>query len=363
VISSRREAPEEAEPGLLHRVLRGMSIVLAAGYLLGLIAVTLAFPLVGERWWITTALLYLPRFGFALPLPFVILALALFGPRRLLLLLPLPILLLVFPIMGCKLNLTADSAGPATAAERGTLRVLSYNVGSTDDPAEVMKVIGSVRPDIVLIQEHTDSLEEALAASLGDFKRHSAGQFAIASRYPIADVYLPPKIPMEGSEPRSPRFVRYRLETPLGPLHVLNVHPVSPRNGLEEARGDGLLQGLRQGRFGTDEGIAVMQGNSNLRRRQIELIAAEAARSPYPTLIAGDTNLPEGSWIYRRSLSQFTDGFAEVGRGFGYTYPAGRAWMRIDRILVDQRLLVRTFAVLPDRASDHLAVMADIRLR
>ena len=96
--------------------------------------------------------------------------------------------------------------------------------------------------------------------------------------------------------------MRYRLKTPLGPLHVLNVHPVSPRNGLEEARGDGLLQGLRQGRFGSAEGIAVMQGNSYLRQRQIEEIATEAARSPHPTVIAGDTNLPEGSWIYRRSL-------------------------------------------------------------
>ena len=82
--------------------------MLAAGYLLGLVAVALALPLVGERWWITTALLYLPRFGFALPLPFVMLALVLFGPRRLLLLLPLPLLVLLFPIMGYKLNLTAD---------------------------------------------------------------------------------------------------------------------------------------------------------------------------------------------------------------------------------------------------------------
>jgi vancomycin resistance protein VanJ len=353
----------EPPRGLAQRVLRGGSTVLAAGYLLGLVAVALALPLVGERWWITTALLYLPRFGFALPLPFVVLALVLFGPRKLLLLLPLPLLVLLFPLMGCRLNLTADSGSPDAAAERGTLRVLSYNVGSTDEPEQVLAAIRSVRPDIVLIQEHTDSLEETLAAGMPDFARHSSGQFAIASRFPIEDVYLPPKIPVEGSEPRSARFVGYRLKTPLGLLSVFNVHPVSPRNGLEEARGDGLLQGLRQGRFGSAEGVAVMQANSNLRAKQIEAIVAQAGRSPHPTVIAGDTNLPDGSWILRRWLSGFTDGFAQVGRGFGYTYPAGRAWMRIDRILVDQRLTVRTFAVLPDRASDHLAVMADIRLR
>ncbi len=344
--------------GLAQRLMRWMAALLAGGYLLGLLAVALAFPLVGERWWITTVLLYLPRWGFALPLPFVLLALVLFGPRRLLLLLPVYLAVLLFPLMGARVNLFADSS-----TERGTLRVLSYNVASTDDPTEVLNTIRTARPDIVLIQEHTESLQAALEKELADFARHNAGQFAIASRFPIEDVYLPPQIAIPNSAPRSSRFVRYRLKTPLGPLHVINVHPVSPRNGLEEARGDGLLQGLRQGRFASSEGISVMQANSFLRQRQIEEIVIEADRSPHPTVIAGDTNLPEGSWILRRSLGRFSDGFAEVGRGFGYTYPANRPWMRIDRILVDHRLTVRRFEVLPDRSSDHLAVLADIRLR
>jgi vancomycin resistance protein VanJ len=355
----------EKQPlGLAQKVMRGASIVLFAGYLVGLVAVALALPLIGERWWITTVLLYLPRFGFGLPLPLVVLALVLFGPRRLLLLLPVPLALLLFPIMGLTVNLTADSGAPQEApAERGTLRILSYNVAATDDPEPVLQVIRAVKPDIVLIQEHTRSLEAALPAALGDFVQHRAGQFAIASRFPIEDVYLPPQIALPTSAPRSARFVRYRLKTPLGPLHVINVHPVSPRNGLEEARGDGLLQGLRQGRIATSEGISVMQANSYLRQRQVEEIVAEAARSPHPTVIAGDTNLPEGSWILRRCLSGFSDGFKEAGRGFGYTYPANRPWMRIDRILVDRQLTVRRFNVLSERASDHLAVLADIRLR
>jgi vancomycin resistance protein VanJ len=340
-----------------------MSMVLAAGYLLSLVAVALSLPLVGERWWITTALLYLPRFGFALPLPVVVLALALFGPRKLLFLLPLPLALLLFPIMGLKLNLTADRSGPDSGAERGTVRVLSYNVAATDDPDEVLAVIRGADPDILVIQEHTDDLEEALDKAMAGRTRHRDGQFGLVSRYPIEDVYLPSKIAIPGSAPRSARYVRYRLKSPLGSLQVFNIHPVSPRNGLEEARGDGLLQGLRQGRLGGKEGVAVMQANSFLRRRQIEEITAEAARSPLPTIIAGDSNLPDGSWIYRRWLAHFTDGFSAVGLGFGYTYPAGRPWMRIDRILADEQLSFRRFWVLPQVASDHLAVLAELRLR
>jgi endonuclease/exonuclease/phosphatase (EEP) superfamily protein YafD len=345
------------------RLLRLASTVLAAGYLLGLVVVALAMPLVGERWWITTALLYLPRFGFALPLPVVVLALGLFGPRKLLLLLPLPLGVLLFPIMGLKLNLTADNSGPGGGAERGTLRVLSYNVAATDDADQVLAIIRGAAPDILLIQEHTDDFQEALDKAMPGLTRHREGQFGLVTRFPLEDVYLPSKIAIPGSPPRSARFVRYRLKTPLGSLQVFNVHPVSPRNGLEEARGDGLLQGLRQGRLGGKEGVAVMQANSFLRQRQVEEIVAEAGRSPQPTIIAGDTNLPDGSWIYRRALARYTDGFSAVGRGFGYTYPASRPWMRIDRILADHQLSFRRFSVLPQIASDHLAVLAELRLR
>jgi endonuclease/exonuclease/phosphatase family metal-dependent hydrolase len=143
----------------------------------------------------------------------------------------------------------------------------------------------------------------------------------------------------------------------------LNVHPVSPRNGFEEARGNGLFYELRQGRLGNSEGVKVMKLNSALRRLQAEAIAAEAARSPHPVIIAGDTNMPALSNILGSTLGRFTDGFAAMGRGFGYTYPADRPWMRIDRILVDDRLRFRRFDTVGGDASDHWAVYAVISAR
>jgi Endonuclease/Exonuclease/phosphatase family len=176
-------------------------------------------------------------------------------------------------------------------------------------------------------------------------------------------VYLPPKLDIPGSQPRSARFVRYRVDTPAGPLQVINVHPVSPRNGLEEARGDGFLHGLLRGRIGSDEGIATLRTNSLLRLHQARAIAAEAQRSAHPVLIAGDTNMPGLSWILASTLGEYRDAFAVAGRGFGYTYPATRPWMRIDRMLGDRRLVFHRCQVLPDIASDHLAVLADVTLQ
>ena len=334
--------------------------MLALGYLLGLVAAVLVMRYIGERWWVTTALLYLPRYGFALPLPVVVLALLAFGPRRWLLGLPVALWLLLFPLMGLETGLGRGSAG---AGEGPRFTLLSYNVETAQRPEEVAAVIKEAAADVVLIQEYNPDIEELLANTFRGFHRHTAGQFSIASRFPIGDVYLPPKLPVEGSEPRSARFVRYRVDTPLGPVHLINVHPVSPRNGFEEARGNGLLYELLRGRIGSSEGVAVVKANSHLRRLQAEAFAAEAARSPHPVIIAGDTNMPGLSYILATTLGRFQDGFEAAGRGLGYTYPADRPWMRIDRILVDERLRFRRFETLGGAASDHWAVYAVIGLR
>src|SRR5687768_11658760 len=126
--------------------------------------------LIGERWWLTTSLLYLPRFGFGLPLPVVTLALLLFGPRRLLWGLPLAIGLLLFPLMGLEL---AGGSGAASASpdgkQRPVLRLLSYNIANSRAPEELAAIIRAGRPDILLMQEYQDPVEQSLSPHLPGF--------------------------------------------------------------------------------------------------------------------------------------------------------------------------------------------------
>jgi vancomycin resistance protein VanJ len=325
------------------RWLRTASLTLTAMYLAGLLLAIAGMRLWGEQHWLTTALLYAPRMAFLLPLPLAVLGLALFGPRRLLWAMPLALWLALFPLMGLELGLGRSLGGGARAGhpDEPSLRILSYNVAGGQAAAQIAAVVREARPDVLLIQEWKDQLEPALRPVVEGFHRHQLGQFWVASRYPIEDVYVPPVIHVPDQAARSSRFVRYRLATPLGPLHVLNVHPVSPREDLVNA--------------------ASLEATSRLRRRQAENIASEAGRSPVPVIIAGDTNLPLGSWIMRQTLGRYRDGFEAAGRGFGYTFPAARPWMRIDRILGDQRIRFLRFQVLGNsRASDHLAVSADV---
>jgi endonuclease/exonuclease/phosphatase family metal-dependent hydrolase len=91
----------------------------------------------------------------------------------------------------------------------------------------------------------------------------------------------------------------------------------------------------------------------------------DVQRSPYPVIIAGDTNLPGSSWALAHWFGEFQDGFDEAGSGFGYTYPLGkrRPWLRLDRVLAGPQFRFVDFGVIESKASDHLAVLAELELR
>ena len=138
------------------------------------------------------------------------------------------------------------------------------------------------------------------------------------------------------------------------------MHPISPRDGLDELRG-GLRHEVRSGQLFNSTARASVSSNTALRLAQISATISSARESPYPAVFAGDTNLPGLSWAFAHVFGDYSDGFAEAGNGFGYTFPAPRhPWMRIDRIVADRRLRFFDFRVIRTAVSDHYAVMADL---
>ena len=123
-------APESATPApgrrwaRLAALARSVVNVSAVVYLLALVAVVAALRLIGERWWATTIALYLPRIGFALPLPILIAALLVARSYRLLVTQVVAALVLLFPLMGLHLGGTR-AATPG--AQR--LRLFTLNTG------------------------------------------------------------------------------------------------------------------------------------------------------------------------------------------------------------------------------------------
>jgi vancomycin resistance protein VanJ len=305
---------------------------------------------------VTGATLYLPMLGFGAPLP-ILTALILLARRpRLLWTQALAAVILVFPLMGFVLPAPRFGAPPGPV-----VRVLSYNVDSLR--AGVDRIIAEVdrySPEIAVFVEVVAS--PAFEGALRE--RYPAvvvnGQFVLATKYPVVSTREPDRLPYYGRM-RSPRYLEHVLDTPLGRVALYMVHPLSPREDLGAIRGrQGLKQEILSGRLLHPPGADVVQVNSGLRSAQTTAYAGEASRETVPVILAGDTNLPSPSYVLASNLSGFQDGFRAAGWGFGYTFPAHRPWMRIDRIMASAQLRFVRFLVGDSQSSDHRSVVADI---
>ena len=330
--------------------------MLSLVYPLSLLTIWLTFRFVGERWWVTTVALYLPRWVFGIPLPILTAALLLDRSRWCLLPQLVGLVLFLFPLMGLRVGAESE---PTPGALR--LRIASFNLRRTLDH-ELVARLTAAAPDLVLLQEVVGRVNW-WQRELPGYTWRRNGEFAIGSRYPVDDVFVPPPLPGDLPEAGA-RFVRYRVVTPRGTrVHVYDLHPPSPREALEELCGPGLPKSVLRGSWPNPQAIAAVQRNAAHRLATLRALAADATGSVYPVVIAGDTNLPDQSWALRASLGKFHDAFDQVGIGFGYTFPTqGGPWMRIDRILVNDDFRVLKFELVPHPASDHLGVLADLEL-
>ena len=339
--------------------LRRAVVAAAIVYPFALAGAALALRFIGERWWLTTVALYLPRIGLAAPLPFAIAGLFLCGRSRWLWTQAVSVLLLIFPLMGLVVPLPHFPDGKSAR-----IRVLSYNINSAlGGVNNLAEEIDRYSPDVVFLQESsgTDELKRALRSKYPTVE--ASGQFLAATRFTIVSITYPERLPFDGRV-RSPRFLVYVMDTPLGRIDLFNVHPVSPREDFYALRGRGLRKEILTGHLFSGAATPAILANAGLRGLQVQTISEAVARSANPAVIAGDTNLPDLSLIFGRYLSRFKDGFVEGGSGFGYTYPNDRRpWMRIDRIMTTDDLRCVGFQVGTSPASDHLCVVADLQRR
>lgn len=328
---------EQAKKRALRPFLVHVVRAAAASYPLTLLALCLAFTTIGERHWLTAGLLYAPRLAFAAPLVLLAPALWLAGQRSWLWTQLVALVVLVFPLMGFVLP------WPVRTANGKALRVLSYNVDSARAGAsKLLAVVDRLSPDLVLFQESLErgELDAGLRARFPHFDH--TGQFVTASRYPILERTAPP--PDEDPHYRLQRSMRYVIDSSLGRLAVHSLHPISPRGTV--GRGVSVETELRR--------------NAALREHQLALATARARNEKYPVLLAGDTNLPGASRALRVYLGAYRDGFERASWGLGYTFPARRPFLRLDRILADPRLDFSEFRVGCPDASDHCWVSAQL---
>jgi endonuclease/exonuclease/phosphatase family metal-dependent hydrolase len=189
---------------------------------------------------------------------------------------------------------------PITPIAMPTLNVLSYNIyAHTGDYSATQAVIEQAAADIVLIQEYNFSAEAALIPPLETLYPYRAldaqpigtqGQ-GVLSIYPILEsAYFQNGLPVQLGHQRL--VIDFNGQ----PIVIYNVHPAHP-----------LMSG----------------GQVANRSQDIErlLARAEADAAQYPVMLIGDFNLTDQTADYAALSARYTDAFASVGYGLGYTFP------------------------------------------
>ena len=146
--------------------------------------------------------------------------------------------------------------------------------------------------------------------------------------------------------------VSYRLNMEGRAVYFTNLHLETPRAGLERIRAGDIVSGA-----------AKLGEKSTL--RQIELRRARRWVDQFegPHIVTGDFNTPPESPIYRAAWSDWHNAFSRAGQGLGGPRVNGWIRARIDHILVNGEWRVIRAQTGEDVGSDHLPVLAEVRLR
>jgi endonuclease/exonuclease/phosphatase (EEP) superfamily protein YafD len=174
----------------------------------------------------------------------------------------------------------------------------------------------------------------------------SDGGTSFASRYPFrpTDRLVTPEIGVGRG------ITRYAVDTPAGPVTVVNVHMPTPRPGLAA-----LL---------AREPTAVEQVRAVVARRDAASRQVREWVGP-PTggvIVAGDFNAPPESAFFRRDWGAFGNAFSDAGNGWGLTKFTRLHGVRIDHILYAPPWRCVRAWVGPNAGSDHRPVVAELVL-
>ena len=96
---------------------------------------------------------------------------------------------------------------------------------------------------------------------------------------------------------------------------------------------------------------------------QARLIKSELNKSALPFVFCGDLNSVPASYVYQHISKNLNDAFLSTGFGFGGTYDSISPTLRIDVVLMDQRLKSTQHQTPHLHLSDHYPNLVDIQLR
>jgi len=325
---------------------------------LGVAALLAALEFWQRPHWFWSGLLFLPPQLWLAPLLVLTPLCLLWHPRICALHLALAIGV-GFGYMRFRWNPPAEPRGP-------TLTVVTANVGQRDaralgpflerEKADVVVYQDARRPDLVPTARRTD------------FFSARQREFVISSRFRITRSGLVEPLRYD----RQPVAAWFELDWSGRRVVIYNVHMPTPRRFLQKFRGAGYgVEAVRwRGLLSASDRRATTAYWED-RQRLADGLLHVLRRETRPLIVAGDFNMPDHGWLYRRFGGEWTDAFATGGRGRGLTFPGVGGpiqkllgpWLRLDYVFCDGHWRVLDCRVEPPQPAEHLAVAARLELK
>lgn len=221
-----------------------------------------------------------------------------------------------------------------TAATGEQIKVISLNVWSKNtDMDAITRIFEPEMPDLLFLQEISQKQLNQLVNHLRSSRNKRLVNVCFDQDRLLATLSHFPLVAMHPPGTTRTRIQKVRVTSNHGAFMAFNVH---------------FVRGSRQ-----KNKMAIEK-----------FIKEQLTNSPEPILLGGDLNTTEQSSIYQSLKVVLNNSHDEVGRGFGFTYPANLplpAMVRIDHIFYSSHFSANTARTLSlAGGSDHFPVLATL---
>ncbi len=352
----RRRAPSPEEYGKevikplvrLLRWVRALATFSTVAYGVAFFVILYAVEFEAEDNLYTAAMLYLPPYGWMLPMVVLLPMCAIFRPLLCIVYAVCAAVLLWF-WMGYRMNDPRPARGPA-------LTVVSNNIGQNHGKS-IEPFVQAEDPDLVVLQDAMNRGPE-YARRFPAYFIMGQDEFLLISKYRILSQGRVPVL-NGGKEPVAAWF---EVDWKGRSVIVYSVHLPTPRSHLEALNGIGWLATV----FGKSDGYGSKvkldsQAFWANQKQLAESVAAHLKSERRPFIVCGDFNAPDHGVVYRTFSAQLTDSFHKAGHGYGFSFPGDSRlppWLRLDQIWAGAGFDPIYAATEPGRRSQHRAVVA-----
>ena len=304
----------------------------------------------GENYWVSVILLYMPQKYFIYPFVFLLIISLLFRKWISSFVNLVSILIVVFLFMQYNPGLFRGHSSKVKQGQE--IKVLTYNIrAGTYGRQGLTRFLSKADADIIFLQEarqttkkdYPDPIPLIVESFEGwNYIRGGNGnELMILSRFPFLNY----------QESRLGDFRKCLMgEVIINGRKVLliNVHFSTAKKGRSLFRSGPYIP-------------EYLQHTADVRKEQVDGLVKLIPKDK-PVIMAGDFNSPPNSQVHRKITKVLKDSFDNGGKGMGLTFSSRKALWRIDYIYASKDFIIKKCKVLKAKTSDHLPVWSRLVL-